>query len=70
MPHLRFGLNTHSLSATNTSQFELAYGFPARMHLTLDLASHSGFTGDHGVADYALTVHNQHRASADNVAAA
>ena len=41
LPHLCFGLNTHPSSATNTSPFELAHGFPARVPLTLDLAEHA-----------------------------
>ncbi len=40
------------------------------MPLTLDLAAHAGLTGDRGAADYALAVHNRHRAAADNVATA
>ena len=70
LPHLCFGLNTHPSSATNTSQFELANGFSARVPLTLDLAAHEQLTGDHGAADYALAVHNRHRTAADSVAAA
>ena len=70
LPHLCFGLNTHPSSATNTSPFELAHGFPARVPLTLDLAAHAGLTGERGAADYAPAVHNRHRAAADNVAAA
>jgi hypothetical protein len=57
-------------SATNTSPFELAHGFPARVPLTLELAAHAQSTGDRGAADYALVVHNRHRAAADSVAAA
>jgi len=34
------------------------------------LAAHAQLTGDRGAADYALAVHNRHRAAADNVAAA
>ena len=70
LPHLCFGLNTHPSSATHISPFELAHGFPARVPLTLDLAAHAQLTGDRGAADYALAVHNRHRAAADNVAAA
>jgi len=70
LPHLCFGLNTHPSSVTNTSPFELAHGFPARVPLTLDLAAHAQLTGDRGAADYALAVHNRHQAAADNVAAA
>ena len=70
LPHLCFGLNTHPSSATNTSPFELAHGFPARVPLTLDLAEHARLSGDRAAADYALAVHNRHRAAADNVAAA
>ena len=70
LPHLCFGLNTHPSSATHISPFELAHGFPARVPLTLDLAAHAQLTGDRGAADYALAVHNRHRAVADNVAAA
>jgi hypothetical protein len=73
LPNLCFGLNTHASSATNTSPFELAHGFPARVPLTLDLAAHAQLTGgsrSSGAADYALTVHNRHRAAADSVAAA
>ena len=70
LPHLCFGLNTHPSSATNTSPFELEHGFPARVPLTLDLTAHARLTGDRGAADYALVVHNRHRAAADNVAAA
>ncbi len=40
------------------------------MPLTLDLAAHARLTGDREAADYALVVHNRHRAAADNVAAA
>jgi hypothetical protein len=46
LPHLCFGLNTHPSSVTNTSPFELAHGFPARVPLTLDLAAHARLTGD------------------------
>ena len=70
LPHLCFGLNTHPSSATNTSPFELAHGFPARVPLTLDLTAHARLAGDRTAADYALVVHNRHRAAADNVAAA
>jgi hypothetical protein len=70
LTHLCFGLNTHPSSATHVSPFELAHGFPARVPLTLDLAAHTQLTGDRGAADYALSVHNRHRAAADNVAAA
>jgi hypothetical protein len=38
--------------------------------LTLDLAAHAQLTGDRGAADYALAVHNRHRAAADSIAAA
>ena len=70
LPHLCFGLNTHPSSATHASPFELAHGFPTRVPLTLDLSAHSQLTGDRGAADYALAVHNLHRAASDNVAAA
>ena len=60
----------HPSSATHVSPFELAHGFPARVPLTLDLAAHARLTGDREAADYALVVHNRHRAAADNVAAA
>jgi hypothetical protein len=70
LPHLCFGLNTHPSSATNTSPFELAHGFPARVPLTLDLAEHARLSGDRMAADYALAVHNRHQAAADGVAAA
>ena len=70
LPHLCFGLNTHPSSATNTSPFELAHGFPARVPLTLDLAEHARLSGDRAAADYALVVHNRHQAAADSVAAA
>ena len=33
LPHLCFGLNTHPSSVTQTSPFELAHGFPARVPL-------------------------------------
>ena len=39
------------------------------MPLTLDLAAHARLSGDRAAADYALVVHNRHRAAADNVAA-
>ena len=70
LPHLCFGLNTHPSAATGTSPFELAYGFPARVPMSLDLAAHAQLTGDRGAADYALAVHNRHQAAADHVAAA
>jgi hypothetical protein len=69
LPPLCFGLNTHPSSATNTSPFELAHGFPARVPYTLDLAAHAQLTGDRGAPNCVLAVHNRHRA-ADSVAAA
>jgi hypothetical protein len=65
-----FGLNTHPSTATTTSQYELAHGYPARVPLTLDLAAHARLTGDRAATDYALAVHSRHQTPADNVAAA
>ena len=70
LPHLCFGLNTQPSSVTQTSPFELAHGFPARVPLTLDLPAHARLTGDRQAADYALVVHNRLRAAADHAAAA
>jgi hypothetical protein len=36
-PQICFGLKTHVSSATGTSQFELAYGFPATLPLNMDV---------------------------------
>ena len=34
LPHVTFGLNTHTSTATKVSPFEFAHGFPARVPLT------------------------------------
>ena len=70
LPHLCFGLNSHVSSATGTSPFELAHGFPPRVPLTLDLPAHAKLTEDRAAADYALVVQNRQQAAADQVAAA
>ncbi len=46
LPHLCFGLNTHTSSVSITLSFALAHGFPARVPLTLDLVAHAQLTGD------------------------
>ena len=65
------GLNTSISSATGTSPFELAHGFPARESLNLDVmedvaAAAAGRIG----ADFALAVQNRLGAEADHVVAA
>lgn len=70
LPHICFGLNSHTSTATRTSAFELAYGFPPRVPLNLGLPAAVTAREDVLAADFALQIQNRHQSAADQVAAA
>jgi len=74
LPHVTFGLNTHVNEATKVSPFEFAYGFPARVSLTMGLPATPtlGDTDTDEASSVALTTRfaNRHLAASDHMAAA
>ena len=69
LPHICFGLNTHPSSTTQTSPFELAHGFAARVPMTWGIPSGPWPSERVAAHDMALAVQNRLCAAADQVAA-